>query len=132
MRSSCDTASRGKVSSFRSLIQRISQQTVCRKLTSWETTTEVWGYSASLSSSHRSAPKSRWLVGSSSRRSLGLSHNALASSTFMRQPPESWSIGVATVGVEPCMQAAPCAWKPKARRMSAMSFSAPSHWSSSL
>mmetsp|Transcript_9597 Transcript_9597/g.30483 ORF Transcript_9597/g.30483 Transcript_9597/m.30483 type:complete len:226 (+) Transcript_9597:280-957(+) len=131
MRSSCDTASRGSVSSLRSLIQRISQQAECRNSTSWDTTTEVCGYSANLCSSHPSAWKSKWLVGSSSSSSFGCSQSAFANSIFMRHPPESWLMGVARVGSEPWTSTPPCGRKPRATRMSAISRSAPSHLESS-
>mmetsp|Transcript_8617 Transcript_8617/g.27096 ORF Transcript_8617/g.27096 Transcript_8617/m.27096 type:complete len:87 (+) Transcript_8617:1089-1349(+) len=40
------------------------------------------------SSSHTHDSRSRWLVGSSSSRMLGLTNNARASATRMRQPPD--------------------------------------------
>mmetsp|Transcript_134491 Transcript_134491/g.268428 ORF Transcript_134491/g.268428 Transcript_134491/m.268428 type:complete len:105 (+) Transcript_134491:1932-2246(+) len=97
-RSSCETMSRGIDSKRRSRIQKISWHTECKKPTSWDTTTVVWGYSSSLSSSQRNASKSRWFVGSSSNRIFGLSHSAFASCTFMRQPPERCCIDVPVVG----------------------------------
>ena len=56
----------------------------------------------SSSSSHTQASKSRWFVGSSSNRSVGLTNRARAKAILIRQPPEKSFVFVCCMeGVKP-------------------------------
>mmetsp|Transcript_17398 Transcript_17398/g.41929 ORF Transcript_17398/g.41929 Transcript_17398/m.41929 type:complete len:103 (+) Transcript_17398:1063-1371(+) len=65
--------------------------TPLRKSWEWETRMRMAGYLARYFSSHTHDSMSRWLVGSSRRRSAGCERRARPSATRMRHPPErSW------------------------------------------
>mmetsp|Transcript_25198 Transcript_25198/g.82700 ORF Transcript_25198/g.82700 Transcript_25198/m.82700 type:complete len:321 (+) Transcript_25198:3162-4124(+) len=83
----------------------MSVQTVSRKSRSWLTTTSVFFQRCKYSSSHSTARRSRWLVGSSKRRSVGAIKRARASEMRMRHPPEKLSVVrfcIAGVKPKPC------------------------------
>src|SRR6478735_652859 len=64
------------------------EQTPFRKSIEWETRTRVRSHFLRYSSSHTQASKSKWAVGSSRRRTEGLTKRALARATRIRQPPD--------------------------------------------
>mmetsp|Transcript_4268 Transcript_4268/g.13528 ORF Transcript_4268/g.13528 Transcript_4268/m.13528 type:complete len:186 (+) Transcript_4268:330-887(+) len=73
----------------------MSVATELRKARSCDTTTSVpWNASdVKYSSRYTTAARSRWLVGSSSRRICGSTNNAQAMATRRRQPPDKLEVG---------------------------------------
>mmetsp|Transcript_25725 Transcript_25725/g.43116 ORF Transcript_25725/g.43116 Transcript_25725/m.43116 type:complete len:105 (+) Transcript_25725:1510-1824(+) len=82
----------------------MSVHTSLRKVRSCDTTTRVRSPQSceSLSSSHITASRSRWFVGSSSSSTSGSWNSACASATRMRQPPDSDATGVSIICGENC------------------------------
>mmetsp|Transcript_67514 Transcript_67514/g.147973 ORF Transcript_67514/g.147973 Transcript_67514/m.147973 type:complete len:206 (+) Transcript_67514:1202-1819(+) len=70
--------------------------TLSRKSRSCETTTRATSFNSSETkyfSNQRMACQSKWFVGSSNSRTLGLASNALANATRMRHPPLRSRVG---------------------------------------
>mmetsp|Transcript_11349 Transcript_11349/g.47416 ORF Transcript_11349/g.47416 Transcript_11349/m.47416 type:complete len:339 (+) Transcript_11349:197-1213(+) len=88
--------------SCRSCRWMMSVVIVLRKSRSCDTTTSVFFHVCRYSSSHSTARRSRWLVGSSSSSSVGWMKSARARLMRMRQPPEKLLVGAACIlGVKP-------------------------------
>mmetsp|Transcript_14730 Transcript_14730/g.26047 ORF Transcript_14730/g.26047 Transcript_14730/m.26047 type:complete len:90 (+) Transcript_14730:1206-1475(+) len=64
-------------------------QTPLRKSSEWEMMIRHLSYVFRYSSSHTHASKSKWFVGSSSKRMCGWDHVALQNATRLFWPPES-------------------------------------------
>mmetsp|Transcript_2211 Transcript_2211/g.5680 ORF Transcript_2211/g.5680 Transcript_2211/m.5680 type:complete len:394 (+) Transcript_2211:948-2129(+) len=88
---------------------RMSVTTALRNARACETTMSVLSHSCRYSSSHITACRSRWFVGSSSSSTSGEMKSARASATRMRQPPEKEEV------VRCCMAVS----KPRPARMAA-------------
>mmetsp|Transcript_25706 Transcript_25706/g.56008 ORF Transcript_25706/g.56008 Transcript_25706/m.56008 type:complete len:205 (+) Transcript_25706:1083-1697(+) len=83
----------------------MSVVTVLRKSRSCDTTTRVFFQRVRYSSSHSTARRSRWLVGSSSSSRVGWMYRARAREMRMRQPPLNDCVArfcMASVNPRPC------------------------------
>mmetsp|Transcript_6209 Transcript_6209/g.19205 ORF Transcript_6209/g.19205 Transcript_6209/m.19205 type:complete len:100 (-) Transcript_6209:675-974(-) len=71
----------------------MSVHTQLRNSLACDTTSRVFGHLTRYSSSHSTACRSRWLVGSSRSSRSGSTNSARARATRMRHPPENVFVG---------------------------------------
>ena len=69
------------------------EHTPFKKSCECETTTRHFLYEAKWFSNHTQASKSKWFVGSSSNKIVGVANNAFANDTRIRHPPDISFVG---------------------------------------